>query len=204
MAAVTRLIPARTILFVCDLQTRFRTLTHGFDHCVAIGSKMLKLANILNIPVVFTEQNPRALGSTVPELDTAPLGDLFLGAHEKTVFSMAIPPILDILKQRDIKSVVLLGIESHICVLQTTFDLIERGYDVYVLADGISSTHPQEVPIAIERMRRAGGQITTSESAAFELLGDANKPGFKAFTRLIREEKENTEKALMHLPGSKL
>ncbi|KAI0723509.1 Isochorismatase hydrolase [Earliella scabrosa] len=201
-AALTRLKPGRTVFFLCDVQTRFRTLTHGFDHVVATSSKMLKLAKILDIPLVITEQNPRALGSTVPELNTAPLGPLFLGAFEKTVFSMAIPPILDILQKHDFKSVVLFGIESHICILQSTFDLIERGYDVFVLADGVSSTHAQEVPIALERMRRAGAQVTTSESAAFELLGDSNHPEFKHFTRMVREEKENTEKSLQGLLGT--
>ena len=61
--------------------------------------------------------------------------------------------------------------QSHICVLQTALDLVERGYGVHVLADGISSTRKEEVPIAVERMRQAGAQITTSESAAFELQG---------------------------------
>ena len=61
--------------------------------------------------------------------------------------------------------------QSHICILQTTMDLIERGYDVYVVADGVSSSRPEEVPIALARMRQAGAQITTSESAAFELQG---------------------------------
>ncbi|RPD62021.1 Isochorismatase hydrolase [Lentinus tigrinus ALCF2SS1-7] len=202
MAAVTRLIPGRTVLFVCDIQTRFRTFVHGFDHVVATGTKMFKLAKVLDLPVIVTEQNPRALGSTVPELNTAPLGDLFLGAYEKTVFSMAIPPVIEQLKKHDFKSVILFGIESHVCVLQSALDLLEQGYDVHVLADGVSSTRKEEVPIAIERMRRAGAQITTSESAAFELQVDANKPNFKFFSRIIKEEGDNTTKALEGLVTS--
>ncbi|TFK85896.1 Isochorismatase hydrolase [Polyporus arcularius HHB13444] len=196
MAAVTRLIPGRSVLFVCDVQTRFRTFVHGFDHVVATGTKMFKLAKVLDLPVIVTEQNPRALGSTVPELDTSPLGSLFLGAYEKTAFSMAIPPVMELLQKHDLKSVILFGIESHVCVLQSALDLLERGYDVHVLADGISSTRKEEVPIAVERMRRAGAQITTSESAAFELQADANKPNFKFFSRIIKEEGESTTKAL--------
>ncbi|KAI0773766.1 Isochorismatase hydrolase [Fomes fomentarius] len=199
MASVARLIPGRTVFLLCDVQSRFRTLTSGFEDVVATSSKMFKLAKMLDIPVVITEQNSRALGNTVPELDTAPLGKLFLGTFEKTKFSMAIQPILDLVKKHDFNSIVLFGIESHICVLQSTFDFIERGYDVFVLADGVSSTHPQEVPIALERMRRAGAQITTSESAAFELLGDAKHPQFKNFTRLVRDEKEATERTLKNL-----
>ncbi|KAI1793021.1 Isochorismatase hydrolase [Ganoderma leucocontextum] len=196
MAAVTRLIPGRTVFLVCDIQTRFRPLVHSFDHVVATGSRMLKLAKVLDVPIVITEQNPRALGSTVPELDTAPLGNLFLGAYDKTAFSMAIPPVTTLLKKHDFKSIVLFGIESHICILQTTLDLLQLGYDVHVLADGVSSSRPQEVPIALARMRQAGAQITTSETVAFELQADANKPNFKDFSRIIKEEVGNREKAL--------
>lgn len=65
--------------------------------------------------------------------------------------------------------------QSHICVLQTTLDLLEGGYDVHVIADGVSSCNPEEVPIALERMRQAGAQITTSESLAFQL--QSRSPG---------------------------
>ncbi|TBU50519.1 Isochorismatase hydrolase [Dichomitus squalens] len=201
MAAVVRLIPGRTVFFVCDIQTRFRTLIHGFDHVVATSGKMLKLAKIMDVPVIATEQNPRVLGSTVPELDTAPLGSLYLGAYDKTAFSMAIPPVIALLKQHDFKSIVLFGIESHICILQSAFDFLQLGYDVHILADGVSSSRPEEVPIALARMRQAGAQITTSESAAFELQADANKPNFKFFSRVIKEEAENREKALEALLG---
>ena len=63
--------------------------------------------------------------------------------------------------------------QSHICILQTTLDLLQLGYDVHVLADGVSSSRPQEVPIALSRIRQAGAQITTSETVAFELQGSS-------------------------------
>ncbi|OBZ71942.1 AP-3 complex subunit mu-1 [Grifola frondosa] len=198
-AAVVKLIPGRTVFFVCDIQTRFRTAIHGFEQVVSTANKMLKLANILNVPVVATEQNSRALGHTVPELDLTRLGPLYLGTIEKTLFSMATPDVQSLLKSRDLKSVVLFGIESHVCVLQSALDLLELGYDVHVLADGVSSCNPEEVPYALARMRQAGAQITTSESAAFQLQGDSTKPNFKQFSAAIKEEKENTEKNLQVL-----
>ncbi|KAH9943013.1 Isochorismatase hydrolase [Epithele typhae] len=220
MAAVVKLIPGRTVFFVCDIQTRFRTFIHGFDHVVATGNKMLKLAKVLDVPVIITEQNPRGTCSHAPRSTLGrralaacakpsfqPSGPpLHLGTFEKTAFSMAIPPVTALLKQHNFKSVVLFGIESHVCVQQSALDLLQLGYDVHVLADGVSSTRSQEVPIAIARMRQAGAQIVTSESAAFELQTDASKDNFKYFSRLIKEEAERTEQALEVLaaPASKL
>ena len=106
-------------------------------------------------------------------------------------------------------------------MLQTTLDLLEGGYDVHVIADGVSSCNPEEIPIALERMRQAGAQITTSESIAFQLqsrpsatcagqlkselrltlpcIGDASLPTFKPFSSLIKEEKNATRDSLQKL-----
>ncbi|KAL1937563.1 hypothetical protein VTO73DRAFT_13058 [Trametes versicolor] len=199
--AIARLIPGRTVFFACDIQTKFKPVIYGYDHVVSTARKMFRVAKLLEVPVLITEQNPRALGPTAPELDPRPLGSLFLGAHPKSAFSMAIPPVLSLLKQHDLHSVVLFGIESHVCVLQTALDLLERGYDVHVLADGVSSCNKDEVGIALARMRQAGAQITTSESAAFELQATADKPNFKQFSQIIKDERENTQVALETLLG---
>lgn len=104
------------------------------------------------------------------------------------------------------------------CVLQTALDLLAHGYDVHVLADGVSSCNRDEIGLALSRMSQAGAQITTSESAAFELQGtaplvfgseplradrclylalvDADKPNFKQFSQIIKDERDNTQKAL--------
>ncbi|GBE79220.1 hypothetical protein SCP_0204170 [Sparassis crispa] len=192
LSSVVKLVPGRTVFFVCDIQTRFRTAIHGYDHVIGTAAKMLKFAKILDVPVVITEQNPKALGSTVPELDVAPLGPLYLGTVPKTLFSMVTPEVKTLLRERKFQSVVLFGIEAHVCVLQSTLDLREAGYDVHVLADGVSSCNPEEVPYALARMRQAGAQITTSESIAFQLQHDAARPNFKQFSNAIKEEKDTT------------
>lgn len=106
------------------------------------------------MPIYATEQNPRALGTTVPELgfssdlstDINPLGK----ALPKTKFSMLIPEIRQSLHEKEIKSVILVGIECHVCVLQSALDLLEEGFSVHVIADGVSSCNMQEIPIALD------------------------------------------------------
>lgn len=199
MAHLVKPVPHQTVFFVCDIQSRFRNAIHGFEEMVSMASKMLKFATILEVPVVFTEQNPKALGSTVPELSSVPLGQLHLGTIDKTLFSMATPEVKSILEARSIKSIVLFGIEAHVCVLQSTLDLLQLGYDVYVLADGVSSCNKEEVPLALARMRQAGAQITTSESLLFQLQQDSSNPTFKAFSSAIKAEKETTQSAVQKL-----
>lgn len=199
MHQIGRLVPERTVFFLCDVQERFRSAIYGFDELVLTINKTLKVAKVLNIPVIVTEQNPKALGSTAREIDLAALGDLHLATIPKFAFSMmpCVKGLLD--NRRNIDSVVLLGIESHVCVLQTALDLLEQNYDVHVLADGVSSCNREEVPIALARIRQVGGYITTSESAAFQLQQTAESPHFKPLSQIIKEEKENTVNAVQKL-----
>lgn len=121
-----------------------------------------------------------------------------------------------------------LSAQSHVCVLQTTLDLLERGISVHVLADGVSSCNPEEIPVALnvrfclersqlplraeplplhlaQRMRDAGAVVSTSESTLFEFMGDASDPRFKDFSRFIKETKEPTKSSLTALvPAPKI
>lgn len=95
-----------------------------------------------------------------------------------------------------IKSIIIFGIETHICVLQTTLSLLSLSqYTTHVIADGVSSCNAFEIPIALERMRREGAIVGTSESVAFQLMGDASLPTFKTFSRFVKDEKEATKRA---------
>ncbi|KAI6151740.1 Isochorismatase-like protein [Pisolithus tinctorius] len=200
MPQIARLDPAKTAFFLCDLQTRFKQAIYGFDELVLTANKMLKVAKLLNIPVVVTEQNPKGLGPTTPEIDLNSLGNLCILTIEKVLFSMMIPEVKTQLQERPhIRSVVLFGIESHVCVLQTVLDLLEEGYDVHVLADGVSSCNREEVPVALSRIQQAGGYITTSESAAFQLQRGAGTTQFKEFAKIIKDEKDNTTRAIQKL-----
>ncbi|KAJ7122794.1 Isochorismatase hydrolase [Mycena epipterygia] len=191
--------PSSTLFLICDLQARFRPVIYGFEHVVATTNKVLKIAKILGCEVVVTTQKSKVLGPTDPAVNLDSLGALHVATCDKTLFSMLTPEVETILKERPaVKSIVLMGIESHICILQTALALVAHPvkYTTYVLADGISSANPGEVPLALAQMRVAGVVVTTSESLSFGLIRDASSPEFKAFSNVIKEEKDATAKAI--------
>ncbi|KAI1268460.1 Isochorismatase hydrolase [Xylariaceae sp. FL1019] len=181
MAAPQRRLQ-KSAIFVCDLH-------------LLTSQKVLKAAKILQLPVFVTTQNGAKLGGTVPEIE-ALINDAVVNV-DKTLFSMATPEVVAKLPEKG--EVVIVGIESHICVTQTTLDLLSRGYKVYVLADGVSSCNEQEVPIALARLRSEGAVVTTSESWLYECMGDAGIPEFRDIAKLVRETSADTKTALAGL-----
>lgn len=161
---------------------------------------MLRAANNLQIPVYITTQSRAKLGNTVSELQPHLQGAHIRADIDKTLFSMITPEIESLLPragqgQQGLDAIIV-GIETHICVTQTTLDLLARGHRVYVLADGVSSINPEERGIALARLRDAGAVVTSSESVLFEILGDAVHEQFRAVSGLVKETKEETKGAL--------
>jgi len=153
-------------------------------------------AKILNIPIVATTQQRAKLGETCSELQLdSPTGHKTLVHADKSLFSMWTPEVQSALKGRKI-SAVIVGIESHICVTQTSLDLLAAGHKVYVLADGVSSCNKEEVPIALARLRAEGAVVTTSESWLYECMGDAGIGEFRDIARLVKETKDDTKASL--------
>jgi hypothetical protein len=169
---------------------------------------MIKAAEILSIPVYVTTQNRARLGEICAELPIANA----IETADKTAFSMWIPSIAAHFESSSPSEIVITGIESHICVTQTALDVLAEGHKVYVLADGVSSCNPQEVPIALARLRAAGAVITTSESFLYECMGDAGIPEyvpfgfrvgvliipyrFRAIAGLVKETSANTKRVM--------
>lgn len=214
--------PRRTVLLICDVQDRFRAAIHGFDAMSSNIQKMIRAAQILDMRVLTTEQNPKALGATIGELGIDKLPQhLNMGVFAKSKFSMMTPDVLRAMGGRwaesvggpagaanteEVERVIIVGIESHVCVSQTILDAIPLSkHKPIVVADAVSSCNAAEVPIALERLARAGAEVSTSESVLFQLMGDAAYPRFKEFSNLIKEYKDSTKKTFdVLLPQAKL
>jgi len=194
---IPRLVPANTLFFLCDIQTKFRSAIHGYDQVIATSNKLVQLAKILDIGVIATTQNTKALGPIDPNIDLPSLGNLLIGNYDKSLFSMYVAEVKAVLDARpNVDSIVIFGIESHVCVMQTVLSLLDTGrYTVHVVADGVSSSNAFEVPIALARMRQQGAIVGTSESIGFELVGDAAIPQFRTFSKFIKEQLESTKRA---------
>lgn len=152
------------------------------DKTVALKGEILaKTANIMQVPVVVTEQYPKGLGSTISEVkDNLPSDAKFF---EKVAFSALDDELLE--KELTKKQVILFGIEAHICVLQTAIALINKGFEVFIVKDACGSRNDYEFNLAIERLNAAGAIITCTEMVLFELLETAKNPDFKAVQALI-------------------
>jgi nicotinamidase-related amidase len=169
----------RTALVVVDVQEAFRRAIDGFDAVVRNTSILVQGARTLGLPIVVTEQYPRGLGETVPEIAEHLQGVRRL---EKVVFSAAAADGFD-LEDRD--QALVCGIEAHVCVSQTVHDLLAQGLEVQVATDAVSSRTAANRTIGVAKMERAGATPTSTETALFELLGRAGTDEFKAIQRLV-------------------
>jgi nicotinamidase-related amidase len=174
----------RSLLLVIDLQESYRGKLHREDTVVAASRRTIEAAGVFGIPVVVTEQYPKGLGSTRAEIaEKLPAGTTVL---EKTSFSaLGAPAIAGAIEKLGREQVVVIGIETHVCVNQTVHDLLVRGYAVHAVRDAISARFPLEDEIGFAKIVAAGAVPTTSECALFEWLVDARAPEFKAVHRLV-------------------
>jgi nicotinamidase-related amidase len=167
----------RAALVVVDVQEGFRSYD-TFAEVARRCGRLVEGAGILEVPVVATEQYPKGLGRTAPEVG---LPDA-VAPVEKTVFSAARADGFD-LAGRD--QAVVCGIEAHVCVMQTALDLLERGVEVHVVADAVGSRHGQDREVGLHRLDRSGATLTTVEAALLELCERAGTPEFKAVQKVI-------------------
>jgi nicotinamidase-related amidase len=173
---------SRSVLVLIDLQERLMKAIDGAEEVVANTGRLLSAAEQLGVPVVMTEQNPKGLGGTVPEL-ARPDGSVPVVAKMEFDACRA-KGVLDALPAGH--HIVVSGCEAHVCVLQTALGLIDRSRRVYVVADAIGSRRPESKEAALRRLDRAGAEIVTTEMVLFEWLGSAEDPAFKPITALVK------------------
>jgi nicotinamidase-related amidase len=166
----------RAALVVVDVQEGFRPY-EVFGRVAASSAKLLAAARILDVPALVSEQYPKGLGHSAPELGLQDEPRI-----EKTVFSAARADGFDLHERGQ---AIVCGIETHVCVSQTVHDLLDRGVEVHVAADAVGSRHDVDYRRGLERLQRAGAVVTTVESVLFELLGRAGTPEFKSVQKLI-------------------
>jgi len=174
----------RSQLVIIDVQERLSTVMQpeALASVVKNSSILLQAAKLLEVPVICTEQYPRGLGPTLPELQQ----HLHQPAIEKTCFSCADEKNFVASLNHQRPQIVLAGMEAHICVLQTALQLQHLGYQPFVVEDAVISRNPENKANALSRMRHAGVIVTNTESVVMEWQEIAEGDAFKQISRLIR------------------
>lgn len=181
---IQRLARQHAQLLVVDIQERLLPSITDHAAVVAQSVQMIRAAAVLGLPVTVSEQYPRGLGATVPEISAAVQDATRL---EKTAFSCCADTACRTrVTGLNRGHVLLVGIETHVCVQQTALDLLSLQMQPVVLADAVGSRRPFDRQVALDRMRAAGVIITTVESAIFELLHEAGTELFKRILPLVR------------------
>jgi len=180
-----RIVKDDAVLVVVDLQERMIPAMYAGASAVAESAKLIKGFIALGCPVFVTQQYTKGLGESVAEIKEA--FPSFEHIEKSSYSAMGDEVFRDALKKTNRKSVVLCGVEAHVCVLQSALDMLADGYDVFLAADAISSRKERDERPAIVRMVHSGVTLTTVESALFELLdNDSKSETFKTISRLIK------------------
>ena len=173
-----------TVLLVVDIQDAFVGHIHEMDRVVGRSGVMIEAAKLLSLPIIITEQYPKGLGRTVADL-RAMLSDC--PHYEKVTFSCCqTQSITDALLAADRSQVLLVGIETHVCIAQTACDLLAMNLQVHVAADAVSSQRRSDHEIALRRLEGLGVLLTTTEAAIMEMTVSSKHPAFKGISALIK------------------
>lgn len=179
-----RLYSEDAVLVAIDYQDRLMPVMAERDFLTDRVVRMIRGAKEFNIPIIVTQQYTKGLGNTVPRIKEA-LGEF--EPIEKTVFSAVdCPEFMKTLEATGRKTVLLMGIETHICVMQTALALIESGYRVFLVEDCCSARSLRDSKMGRKRISEAGAIVTTMESALMEMLGGAESEHFKTVSKIIK------------------
>ena len=176
---------SETVLLIIDVQERLLPAIGNGPHVVWNTRRLLDATDQLKIPALATEQYPRGLGPTVPEI----LSRLKQSPTEKRAFSCAAcEGLLDSARAEGRHKILLVGVEAHVCVQQTALDLQADGWRVYIATDAIGSRFQVDHETAVARMEASGVVATTTESAMFEWCETSDRPEFRTISQLAQED----------------
>ncbi len=167
-----------------DIQSKLWNVMCEKEALLENAQRLIKGMQVLRIPIILTEQNPKGLGPTAPELmqlmpEVKPLPKMCFSCQQDMGFQQSI-------KNINRKQVLVCGIEAHVCVYQTAMDLLCMGYEVQVVVDAVSSRAVKNRDITLSRLQNEGVKLTTTEMALFELLRTAESPQFKEIQKVIK------------------
>jgi nicotinamidase-related amidase len=174
---------ADTGLLVIDVQEKLMVKIPHADWVIGNIAFLIDAARMLEMPVQATEQYPKGLGATVAEL-----AQRIPERPAKVKFSCcAVPSVVESFRKAGRPKILLAGIEAHVCVQQTAFDLLALDFGVYVAEDAVASRYANDRHRALRRLEQAGAIVTTTEAAAFEWVGGADHPRFKDLSQLVQK-----------------
>ena len=183
MAHATQMSAADTALLVIDVQEKLLPKIPDAAALTLNIAFLIDAARLLHMPVQATEQYPRGLGTTVPEL----AGRLPERPDKVAFSSCAVPAVVETFHREARPKVVLAGIETHVCVLHTALDLLADDFRVYIAVDAVGARYRIDHDAALRRLEQAGAVLTTTEGCAFEWVGGAGHPRFKDMSRLVQQ-----------------
>lgn len=176
----------RAALVVIDLQEGYRGVLEGWNRVVRASALLVRGAELLGVPVIVTEQYPRGLGHTSPDVAShLPRGLVVI--EKRSLSCCGSSPFMNAVKASGRTQILLAGIEAHACVSQTVHDLLAAGFQVHVARDATSSRRAADVQPAWDKMRAAGMLPTSSEQALLELVETAEAAEFKPLQRMLKE-----------------
>ncbi len=175
----------KTALVVVDLQEAFRSPINDFAQIVSRVSIVIRAFQILDLPIIVTEQYPKGLGRTAEEIILS-LPDDFEFVEKSAFSSCGATAFMEKLRATGATQIVLCGLETHVCINQTAHDLLNENLQVHLLEDCVSSRFTEDKEIGLRKMRQSGAISSSVEMALFELMRDAQHEQFKAIQELVK------------------
>jgi nicotinamidase-related amidase len=176
----------QTLLVIVDMQPPFLKNIWERERLVGNVTILLEAARLLRLPIVPTQQNTDRMGASIPEVAKR-LPSLCVPFDKMSFSCCSDDAFMSEVNRSGRKQVLLSGVEAHVCIAQTALDLIAAGYQVHVAADAVSSRTQSNWQIGLNRIERAGGILTSSEAAVFELLEEAGTPDFRELLPLFKQ-----------------
>lgn len=179
-----RITTDNALLLVIDVQERLKPHINGHKKIASRIARVIQGATILDLPIIVNEQYKKGLGDTIAELK--PLLNDYPHFEKVTFSACDDESSMQAIVQQDKKQVILCGIETHVCVMQTALDLLSAGYTPVIVCDAVGSRFAIDHKTALKRLAQAGAVLATSESILFELCRSSKAPAFKAISGLVK------------------